>query len=164
MRLTSTSMIALSRSEKLTPHRGRMPSLAAVSVLVILAGCQSGGFDNAGLTSPGVSPPPGSTATPPPVTETAPVASVEGFWEPMSGAVTYKTQFKDGQFLTRSNEGNLILAKGQFSSQTDGTVRMQWVSGAFKETVTADCVRPTPDQMTCTPSRGSPFSLRRAAT
>jgi len=124
-----------------------------------LAGCQSATV-NSGL-------PANTSAAPPPLTPAPPVqtavAPVDGFWEPTTGGVTYKTQFKEGQFITRSNEGGLILAKGSYTTSPEGRIQLQWVSGAYKQTVTADCVRPTADTLTCTPSRGSQLSLRRTA-
>jgi len=140
-------------------HTTRTPWIIALAGAVVLSGCSSGSL-NGGFSGNSRPAPPTAT-TPEPVVEAA-LAPVDGFWVPTTGGVTYKTQFKDGQFITRSNEGGLILAKGSYTASPEGGVKLQWVSGAYKETVTADCNRPTPDTLTCTPSRGSQLSLRRA--
>ncbi|MEM9676475.1 MAG: hypothetical protein AAF890_00330 [Pseudomonadota bacterium] len=143
--------------------RSRLATWTSGALLgaLVLSGCQSASL-NSGLPSNSAPPPP-LAAAPDPALQPA-VSPVDGFWEPTSGGVTYKTQFKDGQFITRSNEGGLILAKGSYTTSPEGMVQLQWVSGAYKETVTADCNRPTADTLVCTPSRGSQLSLRRAAS
>lgn len=115
-------------------------TLATVSMA--LSGCMSMGPREAPTPAPGPQ-----------------KASIDGSWVDPNGIVS---TFRGGTFETRTTDTNSVLATGTYVYQSPTLVQIALHSRLRNTDSTVNCALVNPQQLNCTSSAGSQFSLRRA--
>lgn len=84
---------------------------------------------------------------------------VTGSWASVDGV--FVATFDNGAFQSRlTSTGETVVADGRYQS-VPGGYRLSWTSIAANERRTADCVFTATQQLTCTPSAGAAFTMRK---
>ncbi len=117
-------------------------SIAAMTLVALVAGCQS-------------TPRPSYNNTAPPVVANR---GIEGQWRATEGPLL--ATFTGSKFQSVNTENNQVVAAGAYSQNSGGDVRLEWV-GALSGRSSANCQLVNPNLMNCSPSNGSGFQLRR---
>ncbi len=129
----------------MTVHRGKamkpMKILALAALPLALAACQSASYSSPGYNSP------------------PPQAGIEGQWTDPNGIIS---SFYGGRFETRTTDGtNSLLARGNYTQVNPRLVEIDMTSLVRNTTSRVNCALATPNQLNCTSSTGSQFSLVR---
>lgn len=129
-------------------------TIATIAFVALLAGCQGVNF---GGNRSSLTPKPAA------VKPAADPNSLNGQWIPTDEAAkgVYVATFRDNVFVSKSPSDGKVLAKGNYTVQSESQVKLQFEGAATKTVVNADCQRPTPTTLYCVPSIGSPFNLQR---
>lgn len=115
-------------------------NIIAVSALALgLAACQSGGF------GPG------------PAMQQQP-RGIEGQWVDPNGIIS---SFSAGRFETRTTDTGTLLAEGNYQQVSSRMVEIELTSLLRKTTSRVNCALVTQNQLNCTSSTGSQFTLVR---
>ena len=118
-----------------------LKSAMALILVAGVAGCQS-------------TPRPKFNSGPPPVTQ----ASLQGNWRATEGPLL--ASFTGDKFRSINTENSQVVAAGVFKVNSDQDIRLEWV-GALSGRSSATCKMSELNLMSCTPSNGSGFQLRR---
>mgnify|MGYP001627823078 CR=1 FL=1 len=129
----------------MTVHRGKamkpIKILALAALPLSLAACQSVNYNSPGYNSP------------------PPQAGIEGQWTDPNGIIS---SFYGGRFETRTTDGtNSLLARGNYTQINPSLVEIEMTSLVRNTTSRVNCALATPNQLNCTSSTGSQFSLVR---
>lgn len=129
----------------MTVHRGKamkpIKILALAALPLSLAACQSVSYNSSGYNSP------------------PPQAGIEGQWTDPNGIIS---SFYGGRFETRTTDGtNSLLARGNYTQVNPSLVEIEMTSLVRNTTSRVNCALATPNQLNCTSSTGSQFSLVR---
>ncbi|MAY63757.1 MAG: hypothetical protein CML29_16265 [Rhizobiales bacterium] len=118
-----------------------MKILALAALPLALAACQSASYSSPGYNSP------------------PPQAGIEGQWTDPNGIIS---SFYGGRFETRTTDGtNSLLARGNYTQVNPRLVEIDMTSLVRNTTSRVNCALATPNQLNCTSSTGSQFSLVR---
>ncbi len=114
-------------------------SVVLLSIVAVMASCQS---------------------TPRQRVSTAPAApiGIQGNWRATEGPLL--ATFSGTSFKSVNTENNQVVAAGEFKYNSEQNIRLDWV-GALSGRSSANCRLMNPDLMSCIPSNGSGFQLRR---
>lgn len=86
----------------------------------------------------------------------------EGAWA--SGDGVFVASFADGGFTSRAVQNpDIVLAQGRYTVVGPGAVRLDWFSQSQQANLSANCTSRGRATLVCAPSRGTPFTLSRAA-
>ncbi len=88
----------------------------------------------------------------------APRGGIEGNWVDPNGIVS---SFNGGSFETRTTDTNERLAEGNYRYQSPQLVEIDMRSIVRGTTSKVNCALVSPNQLNCTSSAGSRFSLTR---
>ncbi len=120
----------------------KIHTILVISALVVIAGCQS-------------KPTSRYNSTP-----QMPVSAggMQGNWRATSGPLL--ATFSGTKFQSINTENNQVVASGAFQFNAANDIRLEWV-GAISGRNSAKCVLIEADLLSCTPSNGSGFQMRR---
>ncbi len=104
----------------------------------------------------------GCQSRPKNITDTAPVAvkpmGIEGDWRATKGPLM--ATFSATKFKSLNIENNQVVAAGVYKYNSSQNIRLEWV-GALSGRSSADCRLIDSSLMSCMPSNGSGFEMRR---
>ncbi len=125
-----------------------------IAASLLLASCNS-----RGPVAPQVSVAPAN-----PVQEAPKVVGINGKWYPTDANArkVYYNEFRNGKFVSRSPDGKQTIAAGNYKTQENGDIKMDWYSEARKANASATCKKLSLNEMQCS-SGGSVFNLKRNA-
>ena len=86
--------------------------------------------------------------------------SYTGQWASTDGI--FIATLDEGQFTSRAVQSGETLAQGSYTVTGPDSLRLDWFSQTQNASLSANCVAANPGTLSCTPSRGTPFQLRRS--
>jgi hypothetical protein len=116
--------------------------ILALSTALFVAGCQSNPTSRFNSTPSAL---PAST-------------NIQGNWRATEGPLM--ATFSGSKFQSVNTENNQVVASGAFQVNSAQDIQLEWV-GALSGRSSAKCQLIENDLMSCTPSNGSGFQLRR---
>jgi len=117
-------------------------SLLALTLVIGVAGCQN-------------RPRPRFSNAPAPILT---AADIQGSWRATRGPLL--ATFTDSKCQSINVENNQVVAAGAFQFNSDKDIQLEWV-GALSGRSSANCHLIDPNLMSCKPSNGSGFQMRR---
>jgi len=119
----------------------KLHSVLALSAMIAIAGCQT-------------KPTSRFNSTPAPITS----SSLQGNWRATEGPLL--ASFTGTKFQSVNTENDQVVASGAFQFNSADDIRLEWV-GALSGRNSAKCSLIESDLLSCQPSNGSGFQLRR---
>ena len=86
---------------------------------------------------------------------------LNGSWASSDGV--YVAELRNGDFRAVANDTGGVISQGRYIAVADDKVRLEWYGVVSGKSNSADCLKPTPDQLDCVDENGNKFSLRRTS-
>lgn len=84
---------------------------------------------------------------------------LNGKWASSDGV--YVAEFNNGKFTAIANDTGGVISEGDYIALSESKVNLNWYGVVSGKPGSAECLKPSPDQLDCVDASGNKFSLKR---
>lgn len=84
-----------------------------------------------------------------------------GTWA--SGDGVYTATFANGSFTATANDTGETLSQGRYIVKSETQLRIEWQGNVSRTQNSAECTKPSTEEMNCQDQNGRNFTLRRTS-